>query len=125
MSVFVSDFSNDPWTVSHDDARGGAHDGTVPSADIVHATGMDGLPNFASINVTCPVCGSSSSHPVGGGAQPPLVQEMFVRVAMRDGCPCPANFAADRPFQLTLGHIKQHTSQQDGLGRWQVTGVTA
>ena len=120
MSIFVSDFSADPWTVTHDDARGGAHEGTVPSTDITHASGIDGNPNFQSINVTCPVCGASSSHPVGGGAQPPLVQEMFVRVVMRDGCPCPANYAAGRPFQLTLSHVRTHTLQQDGDGRWQV-----
>ena len=119
MSIFISDFS-DPWTVTHDDAPGGAHTGTVDPASVTFIQNMDGTSNHNFVSLTCPVCGASSTHPVGGGAQPPLVQEMFARIAQRDGCPCPADYASGLPLQLTLGHTKQHVMQMDGPDRWQV-----
>jgi hypothetical protein len=79
--------------------------------------------------VDCSICGSSSTHPVGGGAQPPLVQELFVHLALREGCPCPAPFAASRtgppPDDADViaahDHVKAHCEEMDGEGRWQVT----
>lgn len=124
MSVFVSDFSN--WTVVHDDAPGGAHQGTIDPASIAHTTNMDGSENHLFLLVTCPVCQSVSTHPVGGGAQPALVQELFTRKMVSDGCPCPAKLPKGRAFGLAKGHAKQHAEQMDGVGRWQVPpGLTS
>jgi hypothetical protein len=121
MSVFISNFDNpDAWTVTHDDAPGGSHEASVAHTGIKHATGIDGAPNHQSAVVACPVCGSVSTHPVGGGAQPPLVQEMFVRLVQRDDCPCPDNFKAARSFSAAKEHVKVHTEEMDGVGRWQV-----
>jgi len=120
MSVYVTDFSITPWTVVHDDAPGGAHEGTVDPTTILHTTNMDGTPNDLFIVVECPVCGATSTHPVGGGAQPPLVQEMFIRVAMRDGC-CGGTLTKAAPVQAAHDHVKEHTEAMDGEGRWQVT----
>jgi hypothetical protein len=118
MSVYVSDFSTTPWTVIHDEA---GHTGTIDPTTIQHPTNTDGTPNPDFLIIVCPVCQSSSTHPVGGGAQPPLVQELFVRHALASGCPCDADMAAGLPPELIAGHIKQHCESIDGAGRWQVT----
>src|SRR5215471_19229125 len=59
---------------------------------------------------------------VGGGAQPPLVQEMFIHLTMRDGC-CAVGFrGAPRAvnYQDAHDHVKEHAEAMDGEGRWQV-----
>ncbi len=117
MSVYVSKF-NETWTVFHDDL---GHTGEVNPSDIGYILNEDGSHNHNFVSVTCPECGAYSIHPVGGGAQPPLVQEMFVRIAQTDGCACPADLPGGLPIQLTAGHVKTHCEQMDGAGRWQVT----
>ncbi|MBO0884365.1 MAG: hypothetical protein J2P17_29355, partial [Mycobacterium sp.] len=68
MSVFVSDFGDGTtWTVTHDDAPGGMHDGTIDPATVLHPLRPDGTPDHNYAVITCPVCGSVSTHPVGGG----------------------------------------------------------
>jgi hypothetical protein len=59
---------------------------------------------------------------VGGGAQPPLVQEMFVHMAETDGCPCPEGLQRDQAHATAVEHVKQHAVEMDGEGRWQYTG---
>jgi hypothetical protein len=126
VSVFVSVFDNPDgsWTIMHDDAPGGSHTGSIQPTDVVRTVNMDGTQSQNFANVTCPVCGSVSSHPVGGGAQPPLVQEMFIHLAMADGC---VEQAAGRKAKSTMtyqeahDHVKQHCEDMDGEGRWQVT----
>jgi hypothetical protein len=124
MSVFVSDFhppgNPNNWTVTHDDAPGGAHAGAMRESEITHALDIDGSPNHQMASVVCPECGSVSMHPVGGGAQPPLVQELFVRLVLRDDCPCPDAFSAGGTFDLAKEHVKVHTEEMDGPGRWQM-----
>lgn len=115
MSVFISDF--DTWQVVHDDAPGGAHQGTIDPASIVHTQNMDGSENHNYLAVTCPVCQAVSTHPVGGGAQPALVQQLFVNKAQTDGCPC-GQVHADDPDALGESHIRLLVNRQDGPGRW-------
>jgi hypothetical protein len=119
MSVYVSDFNpgDGTWTVIHDEA---GHAGSIQPADVTYIQSLDGSHNHNFAAITCPVCGAVSTQPVGGGAQPALVQEMFVYLADHDGCPCPADLPSGLPLQLTGGHVKQHCEQMDGVGRWQV-----
>lgn len=117
MSVYVSDFET--YTVMHDDAPGGAHTATIDPATIVHTTNMDGTENHNFLIVVCPVCDSVSTHPVGGGAQPPLVQELFVRHAEANGCPCGAITGPDTSG-APMSHVRLNCNRMDGFGRWQL-----
>ena len=124
MSVYISNFDNadGTWTVTHDDAPDGHHSGQIQPTDVVRARNMDDSLNENFATVVCPVCGSASTHPVGGGAQPPLVQEMFIHLTMRDGC-CAVGFrGAPRAvnYQDAHDHVKEHAEAMDGEGRWQV-----
>ena len=122
MSVFVSDFKSVPgqWQVVHDDAPDGPHSGSVTPTSVTFTTNPDGSQNPRFLTVTCPVCGAVSTHPIGGGAQPASVQEMFIRNAVRAGCPCGTKWPAGRVFLLTLAHIRIHANAMDGTGRFQV-----
>lgn len=117
MSVFISDPSTN--TVTHDDAPGGSHTGTIDPATILHPTDITGAENHNFLIVTCPVCGSVSTHPVGGGAAPESVQQMFVTHAQSNGCPCGQVEATD-PDALGESHIRLLVNRQDGPGRWKL-----
>jgi hypothetical protein len=111
------------WQVTHDDARGGAHEGTIAPASVVHPPNVDSTDNHDFLIVTCPVCQSVSTHPAGGGAQAPSVQQMFVTVAQSDGCPCDQVDAAD-PDGLAASHVRLQVNRMDGPGHWQLTSDT-
>lgn len=120
MSVFISSFTTTPWIVTHDDAPGGSHTGTIDPATILHTTDpMTGAENHNYIALTCPVCGSVSTHPVGGGAQPGSVQHMFVIHAQSNGCPCGQVEATD-PDALADSHVRLQISRMDGPERIQI-----
>lgn len=72
---FNADGSIDVW---HDEA---SHGGVILAKHIQFGSQFDGTPNVHSIGLRCPVsgCGSMSVHPVGGGADPEMVQRLFVR----------------------------------------------
>jgi hypothetical protein len=117
MSVFISDFGDGTtWTVTHDDA---GHSGSIQPTDVVHTTNMDGSRNHNFAIVVCPVCGATSTHPVGGGAQPESVQQMFVTMCQTDGCPCGQVTAADADA-LGESHVRLQVNRMDGAGRWQL-----
>src|SRR5215813_8782924 len=116
MSIYVTVFG-DKWTVFHDEMN---HGGDIDPTEVQYVLNMDGSHNHEYAAVKCPACDLVTIHPVGGGAQPPLVQEMFVRLAQSDGCQCAADLPGGLPIQLTAGHVKQHCEQMDGEGRWQV-----
>jgi|SRR5215472_3975799 len=116
MSVYVSDFSTTPWHVVHDDA---GHTGTVDPATIAHTKNVDGTDNHDYLIVVCPVCDAVSTHPVGGGAQPQSVQQMFVNHVTANGCPC-GQVAASDPASLGESHVRLQVNRQDGPGRWQL-----
>ena len=119
MSVYVTDYSISPWAVVHDDAPGGAHEGTVDPATIIHTTDPTGAENHDFLIVVCPVCQAASTHPVGGGAQPVSVQQMFVTHAQTNGCPCGQIQSGDQDA-LVESHVRLQVNRQDGPGRWQL-----
>jgi hypothetical protein len=101
-----------------------SHTGTIPADAVKWTQNMDGTDNHNFIVLECPDgCGSTSTHPVGGGAAPPEVQEMFVRKIDSEGCPCgevlpPTSRAAGSPD--AMAHTKELVEAMDGPGRWQV-----
>ena len=120
VSIYVTEFSTtDWWSVVHDDAPGGSHTGTVDPATIQHTTNMDGSANHNFLIVTCPVCGSVSTHPAGGGANAPSVQQMFVNKCQSDGCPCGQVQSTDADA-LGESHVRLQVNRMDGPFRWQL-----
>ena len=125
MSVFVSDFKPGVpggWTIAHDDGVGGSHDAPVTATDVAFGKQLDGSPDYRLAVVTCPVCGAVSTHPMGGGSAPRSVQEMFVRMLIRVGCPCGALTAGKTPA-LVIAHARNHVIALEGTGRWQVASI--
>lgn len=117
MSVYVADFKpgDGSWVVVHDDATGGSHSGTMLPTSLVSG-------DFRSATIVCPVCSGSSSHPIGGGAQPKSAQEMFVRQLIRVGCPC-ASLTAGKSAFLAIAHARGHVNVLEGNLRWQVGSI--
>jgi hypothetical protein len=96
------------------------HVGTIAPANLGHVQRADGTVDPFTIVLVCPDgCGGTSTHPIGGGADSPRIQELFVRLAARIGCPC-GQLTAGKPLALTAAHIKLHAEKFDGLGKWQV-----
>jgi hypothetical protein len=113
MSVYVTDYSITPWKVVHDEL---GHGGTIDPVSIVYTTDPDGGQNHNFLVITCPVCQSVSTHPVGGGAQPLSVQEMFVRKIDANGCVC--GQVPARNSQAALDHVHDLVTAMDGTDRW-------
>lgn len=96
------------------------HSGTIPAAEIKWTTGIDGSDNHLFIVLNCPDgCGASSTHPVGGGADAPNVQQMFVNKTDSEGCCCGQILSAD-PTALGESHVHLNVARQDGPERWQL-----
>ena len=96
------------------------HSGTIAAIDVKHTTNMDGTENHNYLVLNCPDgCGASSTHPVGGGAAPLEVQQMFVNKCQAEGCPCGQIAAAD-PDGLGESHVRLQVNRMDGPGRWQL-----
>lgn len=93
------------------------HTGTIPAAEVAWSKGIDGTDNHAFIVLQCPDgCGATSTHPVGGGADAPNVQQMFVEKTQREGCACgnvPASTNA-----TPEAHVHLNVARMDGDGRW-------
>jgi hypothetical protein len=94
------------------------HAGTIPAAEVRWATNNDGLShNHNFIVLACPDgCGASSIHPVGGGAAPVEVQQMFVHKTGREGCAC-GNVEASSTA-VPEAHVRLNCSRMDGPDRW-------
>ena len=96
------------------------HSGTIPAAEIRWTTGIDGTTSHNYIVLQCPDgCGASSTHPVGGGAAPPDVQQMFVNKVQAEGCAC-GNVAGTDANSVGEGHMQLLCNRMDGPGRWQI-----
>lgn len=94
------------------------HTGTIPAAEVAWATKMDGSHDHSFIVLNCPDgCGASSTHPVGGGAAPAEVQQMFVKKTQLEGCACEHVDATDTDA-LAESHVRLNVNRQDGPGRW-------
>ncbi|SRR6266576_3727684 len=98
----------------------GGHSGTIPVAEVEWATNPDGSGNHFGIVLVCPDgCGATSTHPVGGGAAPAEVQQMFVNKTERNGCACGAIDPGDSTA-APESHVRLNVNRQDGIGRWQL-----
>jgi hypothetical protein len=96
------------------------HPGTIAAADIRWTSNIDGSDSHNYIVLECPDgCGGSSIHPVGGGADAPHVQQMFVNKVQAEGCAC-ARVDATATDTLGESHVKLLVARQDGIGRWQL-----
>jgi hypothetical protein len=96
------------------------HSGTIAAADIHWSTDLDGSDNHNFIVLECPDgCGGVSTHPVGGGADAPNVQQMFVNKVNAEGCACAQVTAADTDA-LGESHVRLNVNRMDGMGRWQL-----
>jgi hypothetical protein len=96
------------------------HTGTIPAAEIVWTTNMDGGDSHNFIVLHCPDgCGATSTHPVGGGAAPVEVQRLFVDKTTRDGCAC-GQVAAGRTDSVPESHVHLNCDRLDGPARWQL-----
>ena len=96
------------------------HSGTIAAADILHTLNFDGTENHNYIVLNCPDgCGASSTHPVGGGADAPNVQQMFLNKCQASGCPCGQVTDTD-PDALGESHVRLQVNRMDGPGRWQL-----
>ena len=96
------------------------HSGTIPAAEVRWTTGIDGAENHNYIRLDCPDgCGASSTHPVGGGADAPNVQQMFVNKVQAEGCCCAQVLSAD-PNSLAESHVRLQVNRMDGGFRWQL-----
>jgi hypothetical protein len=93
------------------------HSGTIPAAEVQWAANMDGSHNHQFIVLACPDgCGATSTHPVGGGAAPAEVQQMFVGKTEREGCACGNVQAATNA--IPESHVRLNVSRMDGPDRW-------
>jgi hypothetical protein len=96
------------------------HSGTIPAAEVQWSQNMDGSHNHNFIVLNCPDgCGASSTHPVGGGAAPADVQQMFVNKVAAEGCAC-GQTAANDTSGTPASHVRLNVNRMDGIGRWQL-----
>jgi hypothetical protein len=96
------------------------HRGTIPAAEAQWTTNPDGSHSHTYIVLACPDgCGATSTHPVGGGAAPADVQQMFVRKTEAEGCACGAVAAGDNSA-TPESHVRLNVNRMDGIGRWQL-----
>ena len=99
------------------------HSGTIPAAEVRWSTNMDGSDDHRFIVLSCPDgCGATSTHPVGGGAAPVEVQQMFVKKVEADGCAC-GSVEAGRTDDVPEAHVHLQVSRMDGPERWQASEV--
>jgi len=96
------------------------HSGTIPAAAVLWATKIDGTDSHQFIVLACPDgCGATSTHPVGGGAAPAEVQEMFVHKVEHDGCAC-GQVEPGRTDATPAAHTRLNVNRMDGPGRWKL-----
>jgi len=96
------------------------HSGTILAAEVAWVTNTDGSHNHNFIVLECPDgCGATSTHPVGGGAAPAEVQQMFVHKTEREGCAC-GNVAPNDTSALPESHVRLNVNRMDGPFRWQL-----
>lgn len=97
------------------------HSGIIPPEQIFWITDpISGEDNHNFIALHCPDgCGSVSTWPVGGGADPVNGQQLFVHKTERDGCACGQTAPNDTSATPT-SHVRLNCNRMDGAGRWQL-----
>lgn len=110
MSVRPVSFNADGSIEVYSDETG--HRGTIAASDIAWARTPNGDDDHNFIVLGCPDgCGQAGSmHPVGGGAAPAEVQEMFVRKHMAQGTNRTAAIAS----------VRKAVEATDGPDRWRL-----
>jgi hypothetical protein len=94
------------------------HSGTIPVGEVAWAANSDGSHNHNFIVLVCPDgCGATSTHPVGGGAAPVDVQQMFVNKVASEGCACGQIQPTDADA-VGESHVRLNVNRMDGPGRW-------
>jgi len=118
MSIRPVQFNADgSIEVVYDEA---GHSGTIPAAEVRWTTDISGAENHNYIVLECPDgCGASSAHPVGGGADAPNVQQMFVHKTELAGCAC-GQTAPNDTSAAPESHVRLNVNRMDGAGRWQL-----
>jgi len=101
--------------VLHEEA---GHTGTIPFAAVGFARKADGTKDYRFATLACPQagCEAVSTHPVGGGGWPELVQPLFVAAVL-------AASPADLPNPPTSlaearARVRALVEAMDGAGRW-------
>jgi len=95
------------------------HSGTIPAAAVAWAVSPDGSHTHNYIALVCPDgCGATSTHPVGGGAAPANVQQMFVKKTEAEGCAC--GNVEPSTTAVPESHVRLNVNRMDGIGRWQL-----
>jgi hypothetical protein len=94
------------------------HNGTIPAAEVRWSTTIDGSHSHSFIVLACPDgCGATSTHPVGGGADAPNVQHMFVHKTELAGCAC-GDVEAGLTNSVPESHVHLNVARMDGNARW-------
>jgi hypothetical protein len=95
------------------------HSGTIPAAEVQWATKIDGSHDHNFIVLNCPDgCGASSTHPVGGGAAPLEVQQMFVLKEHQEMTSGVQGRAAPAGLIDAAQIVKERVIAMDGEERW-------
>lgn len=98
------------------------HTGAIPFAQVGFARNPDGTRDYRFATLTCPVagCGVVSTHPVGGGGFPEVVQQLFVAAALAAS---PTDLP-NRPTTLAeaRARVRALVEAMDGAGRWRGGG---
>jgi hypothetical protein len=117
MSIRPINFNPDGSIDVHFDELG--HMGNILANEVRWATDPITGDNHNYIILACPDgCGSTSTWPVGGGADAPMGQEMFVRKVDLEGCAC--GQVPARSSQDAIDHVKELVTAMDGEERWQL-----
>jgi hypothetical protein len=96
------------------------HTGTLAPSQVVWGKNADGTDRHDGMTLACPDgCGGTSWHPVGGGADPPNIQYLFVDKTKRDGCAC-GQVAPGRTDAVPQSHVELNVNRQDGPDHWQL-----
>jgi len=114
MTVTVTNFGGTVWTIE-------CHNGHSSDIDPSAATFIPTIGGEIHdlINIECPVCGTGTTHPAGGGIAPESVQQMFVLKAQLVDCPC-GNVTVDDTESLIESHVRLNCNRMDGPGRWRL-----
>jgi hypothetical protein len=94
------------------------HSGTIPADEVAWVKNHDGTDNHLAIVLTCPDgCGATSTHPVGGGAAPLEVQQMFVLKEHSEMTAGGATRSA-KTVNDAAQIVKERVIAMDGEERW-------
>lgn len=115
MSIHPLSYANGIYEIWHDEKD---HGGQISAEQVNFATdAADGSEIYKIIGLYCPDDGDSSWHPIGGGAAPEEVQQMFAQVISTQGCPC-GLIQGPIPLRFAQAHVKKHADAMDGRGRY-------